>query len=129
MAILLFLPVALALALIAALLSKIDAATTALALCISVGYGVSAAFPCDPGSPMVGSARQTMHNLGGAAQYLGGALSLLAIAEAQGLGFRAAGMAVGISALALSFESGVRGAIQRVAEACLLAGLIVATWS
>ena len=121
-----FLPVSVFLGVIAWLLRFADPPVAALALSIAVGYGVSAIFPCDPGSPLFGSARQAIHNLGGGIEYLGGALSLWWIAETTSPVFRVAGMLVGISAILLSFASSVRGVIQRIAETCLFLGLVVA---
>ena len=123
-----FLPIAISLAVIAWLLRSSDPPIAALALSIAAGYGLGAVFPCDPGSPLAGSARQTIHNLGGGIEYIGGALSLLWIGESAWHGFRFAGMLVGISAILLSFESRVRGLIQRIAESCLFLGLLAALW-
>ncbi|MCB2378982.1 DUF998 domain-containing protein [Hymenobacter sp. BT635] len=43
-----------------------------LLVCLGIGYVVAAVFPCDVGSPSGGSAKQTVHNLGGAVEYIGG---------------------------------------------------------
>ena len=43
-----------------------------LAICLGAGYLVSALFPCDPGSPLGGSGKQTIHNIGGFIEYAGG---------------------------------------------------------
>ncbi|HTN08841.1 DUF998 domain-containing protein [Agriterribacter sp.] len=43
-----------------------------LAVCLGTGYLVSAFFPCDPGSPLIGSSKQTVHNMGGFIEYAGG---------------------------------------------------------
>lgn len=127
-----FLPVAVALGIVAWDLRSTHPPVAALALSLAVGYGLGAMFPCDPGSPIAGSGRQTVHNVGGGIQYLGGAMSLMWIGESGGSGFRAAGLVVGISAILLSFESRVRGIIQRIAESCLFIGLLAAlglsTW-
>ena len=123
-----FLPVAIALCVVAWLLRFTDPEVAALAFSIAVGYGLGALFPCDPGSPMKGSARQAIHNLGGGIEYVGGALSLLWIGEIVWRGFYTAGILVGISAILLSFASRVRGIIQRFAESCLFLGLLAALW-
>lgn len=138
-----FLPVA-ALMLAAALLLLPDSGqAAALALCIAVGYAVAAVFPCDPGSPVSGTARQGMHNLGGAVEYIGGGLALLALAAAEragsaggegapghwagvaGMVFTAAGIAVLATAGALTVlpSAYARGAVQRVGELCLFGGV------
>ena len=123
-----FLPVAILLCIVAWSLSSTHPPIAGLALAIAIGYGVGAVFPCDPGSPMTGSFSQAVHNVGGAAEYLGGALSLFLISETAGPAFRVAGFLVAASAILLSFESPVRGAIQRIAEMCLFLGLLTALW-
>lgn len=123
-----FLPVAIALGVVAWLLRLTDPPIATLAFSIAAGYGIGAMFPCDPGSPFTGSVRQAIHNLGGGIEYIGGALSLLWIGEAGWPGFDAAGILVGISAILLAFESRIRGIIQRISESCLFLGLIAALW-
>ncbi|MDJ0812513.1 MAG: DUF998 domain-containing protein [Woeseiaceae bacterium] len=123
-----FLPVAIMLGIVALLVGPTNPPIAALALSIAIGYGVGAIFPSDPGSPMIGSSRQAVHNLGGAIEYLGGALSLFWIAETSGPAFRVLGFVVAASAILVSFESPVRGAIQRIAESCLFLGLLTALW-
>ena len=121
-----FLPVGAVLAIVAWLQHTSNTPIAALSISIAAGYVTSALFPCDPGSPMIGSFRQAMHNVGGGIQYIGGALSLLWIAETAGPVFRAAGLLVAASGILLSFESQFRGVIQRIAEVCLFAGLLAA---
>ncbi len=96
----------------------------ALALCIAAGYLTAAIFPCDPGSPFGGSWRQAWHNIGGAVQYLGGALALMLVAETEGPVFRFTAVAVGAIAILISFPGPVRGALQRAAEVLLFSGLL-----
>ena len=123
-----FLPVAISLGIVAFLVGSTNPPIAALALSIAIGYGLSAIFPCDPGAPMIGSWRQAIHNIGGAIEYLGGALSLMWISETTGPAFRVVGFLVAASAILLSFESPVRGVIQRIAELCLFLGLLAALW-
>jgi hypothetical protein len=125
-----FLSVGAVLALVAYLLRPFGQANATLALCISVGYLVAAVFPCDPGSPLWGTARQALHNLGGAIEYAGGAFALWRIGESLGQPFRAAGLIVGGTAIALSIQAfaPVRGLIQRFAECCLSGGLALSVW-
>ena len=125
-----FLPVGVLLLLVSYLLRPIGQPPALLALCVAIGYLVAAAFPCDPGSPLWGSPRQALHNLGGAVEYIGGALALLRLSETLGQPFRIAGFVVLGGAIALSIPgiAVVRGVIQRVAELCLLGGLAVAIW-
>jgi len=123
-----FLPVGLILAIVALLLRADHQPIAGLACAIAVGYLVAAFLPCDPGSPLAGTWRQSVHNLGGAVEYIGGAYALLRIAELLGPGFRVAGIVVAGAAVLLSFESSFRGIVQRVAETCLFAGLCIALW-
>lgn len=125
-----FLPVG-ALALAAAyLLYPAHTPIAALALCIAIGYVGAALFPCDPGSPTVGSARQGVHNLAGAVEYIGGAFALIVTAESLGETFKYLGFAVLAATAVLSLvpTSAVRGLVQRCAELCLFGGLAWATW-
>lgn len=126
----LFLPIGLLLLLVAYLIQSASTPSAALALSIAIGYLVAAAFPCDPGSPLLGTARQAIHNLGGAVEYIGGGFALMALAESFGQSFKAAGFVVLGSAIALSVipSTSVRGIIQRAAEACLFVGLALAVW-
>jgi hypothetical protein len=105
-------------------------AVAALASCIAVGYIGAALFPCDPGSPVSGSARQALHNLAGAVEYIGGGFALTAIARDFGQPFQVAGFVVLAAAIALTVlpSAPVRGGIQRVAELCLFGGLAFALW-
>jgi len=126
----LFLPVGLLLLIVALLVQPVSAASAALALCISIGYLVAAVFPCDVGSPLTGSVRQTIHNLGGAVEYIGGSFALLRVAEDLGSPFRVAGFFILGAAIALSLKplASVRGIVQRLAEFCLFMGLAFSIW-
>ena len=121
-----FLPVAISLAAVVWLLRFSAPPIAALALSIAVGYGLGATFPCDPGSPLTGSFRQTIHKLAGGIEYIGGALSFFWIKETAWPGSYAAGILVALSAILLSFESRYRGLIQRNAKSCLFLGLLAA---
>ena len=125
-----FLPIGLAMLLAAWLARPLGSGTSALALCIAVGYLAAAAFPCDPGSPLSGSWRQALHNLGGAVQYGGGASVLWQMAGHGGQAFRAFALCVIGALIALSVPqlASVRGLAQRVAEGCLFGGLALALW-
>jgi hypothetical protein len=126
----LFLPVGLGMLLAAWLARPLGAGISALALCIAVGYLTAAAFPCDPGSPLYGSWRQALHNLGGAFQYGGGAAVLLQMAGHAGQPFRAFGLCMIGALIALSAPplASMRGLAQRLAEGCLFGGLALAAW-
>lgn len=67
----LFLPVSLFLITIA-LVGEGMGFSKPLSLCIGIGYLLSALFPCDPGSPLWGSRKQSVHNLAGVIEYGGG---------------------------------------------------------
>ena len=126
----LFLPVGLLLLVVAYLARSVNPAVAALALCIAVGYVGAAIFPCDPGSPLSGSARQAIHNLAGGIEYIGGGFALMTIARDLGQPFKLSGFIVFGTAIALSLiPSGAgRGILQRVAEACLFGCLGLAVW-
>lgn len=121
-----FLPVGLATLGVTWLQADEAFALTGLSGSLAVGYLVAAACPCDPGSPMWGTFRHGIHQLGGAVEYIGGALSLMWLAEIHGAGFRLAGMLVGVAMLLLSFPLRWRGLIQHIAETCLFGGLVLA---
>jgi hypothetical protein len=125
-----FLPIGLGMLLAAWLARPLGSGISALALCIAAGHLTAAAFPCDPGSPLSGSWRQAVHNLGGTVQYIGGAFVLLQMAGHAGQPFRAFGLFVIGAAIALSVPllANVRGLVQRVAEGCLFGGLALAAW-
>ena len=92
---------------------------------------MAAAFPCDRGSPLSGSPRQALHNIGGAVEYVGGGLALLRLSETLGQAFRLAGLFVLIAAVALSIPAiaSIRGLMQRLAELCLFGGLVIAIYA
>ena len=125
-----FLPVGLGLLLCAWMLRPGAPPAMYLALCVAIGYVGAAFFPCDPGSPMQGSARQTVHNLAGGVQYIGGAVALWQLSATGGLLFQGLAALAGFGALILSLPEfrPVRGAVQRVAELALFGGLALASW-
>ena len=127
----LFMPVGLMLLLVALLVRPASPATAALAGCIAAGYIGAALWPCDSGSPMTGSARQALHNLAGAIEYIGGGFTLTVLSETLGQPLRIVGFVVLATAVALSVlpAHAGRGAVQRVAEACLFGGLAFAVWA
>lgn len=124
----LFLPIGLVLLLVAYLVRPSSPAAAMLAFCIAIGYLGAAAFPCDRGAPLSGSARQALHSIAGAVEYVGGGFALMMLAESFGQPFRIAGFVVLGTAVALSVPHPVRGIIQRVAETCLFGGLFLAAW-
>jgi hypothetical membrane protein len=122
-----FLPVGLAFLPGALLFRNSAPSIAALCLCVAVGYIVAAVFPCDPGSPVSGSARQAVHNLGGAIEYIGGGFSLFAAAESFGAPCRIASFVVLAVAAALTLlpAGAPRGLVQRIGETALFG---FATW-
>jgi len=128
-AVCLFLPVGLMALSVAPLVVRSNPFLAALAVCLAAGYFVAGAFPCDPGSPLSGSFRQVVHNLGGALQYIGGGFALLAMGE-RVAAFKPAGFAVLGCAFAISFLrcNSWRGIIQRVAEVLLFGCLLAGAW-
>jgi len=125
-----FLPLGLGLLGVALAVKATSLPVAALATCIALGYLGAAAFPCDPGSPMLGSGRQALHNLAGAIEYAGGACAFMVIAEELSPVFQYAGFLVFAATIAISVlpSKGIRGLIQRVAELTLFGGLAWAAW-
>lgn len=125
-----FLPIGAALLGIGALLLAEHQALAGLAFAIGVGYAVAAFFPCDPGSPVVGSLRQTIHNIGGGIEYGGGGIALMRLADDFDRPFRAGGFIVLLVLVLLTVYPtfAYRGAIQRIAEVTLFGLLAVGCW-
>ncbi len=122
----LFFVIGITLLLVAFLVQAYSNPVALLALSIAIGYLVAAIFPCDVGSPMTGSFRQALHNLGGGVEYIGGALAFFLIAESFGNPFQLLGVGVAGIGIALSIQGlfSIRGFVQRVAEVALFGGLI-----
>lgn len=123
----LFFPVGSAMALVWFLNRHSSPQAATLAAVIAVGYVGAVLFPCDPGSPASGSASQGMHNLTGGIQYVGGIVRLLALGR-DSVAFLVLGGAVALCVplISLPFGIPVRGIAQRIAEACLIGGLVLA---
>jgi hypothetical protein len=126
----LFLPIGLASLIVAWIARPASPAVAALAACIGVGYVGAALCPCDPGSPLWGSSRQTLHNLAGAVEYTGGGFALMTLAREFGQPFGMGGFVVLGSAVGLSVvpPGAGRGLLQRIAELCLFGCLGLALW-
>ncbi|MFD2937405.1 DUF998 domain-containing protein [Spirosoma flavum] len=124
----LFLPVGLLLGLIATL-----ADTTAIAGfagCVGTGYVVAAFFPCDVGSPLSGSGRQQIHNVGGAVEYIGCAYWLTQISpQRMVIDYNLYSIATGsliVGSILLSIPGLLfRGLVQRVMEGILFGSLLL----
>ncbi|GAB3641224.1 DUF998 domain-containing protein [Spirosoma arcticum] len=107
---------------------EIDPVLGGLSACVGIGYIVAAFFPCDKGSPLSGTTRQQIHNLGGFVEYAGGAFFLIQAADRlPGSWFDTIGYTVLAGAVLLSVQALFpwRGMIQRVAESWLFGTLIV----
>lgn len=125
----LFLPVALLLFGATAMIFSSGERIAMLGFCMGVGYLVSVVAPCDPGSPMAGSFKQTLHNVGGGIEYCGGALSLWLVAEEQGAFFFCSGWIVAIGVVAISIPGlPIRGLVQRGVETVLFASMSYACY-
>lgn len=112
-------------------------AVSMLSLGLAVGYLTAVVFPCDPGSPLRGTWRQGLHNVGGGIEYVVGALGLWRVGQAvipMGASvplasvFSVAAVVVALVAGALSVAGLLRwrGGLQRVAEILLFGGLAIA---
>ncbi|WP_164012981.1 DUF998 domain-containing protein [Pyxidicoccus trucidator] len=137
-----FAPLGLAVWVFAALLgSRLpeDAGTGLVLLSLlGVSYVGAAVFPCDVGAPFWGTWRNQLHNLGGAAGYFGAGAGLIELGRAfedlaslSDLATVTAtlGKAVLAGIFVLSFESPVRGLVQRVMEAMVFGWmLLVGGW-
>ncbi len=123
-----FLPVGVALGVVALLVYTPAPAAGALTLCIAIGYVAAALAPCDRGAPAVGSPRQALHNLGGAVEYVGGAAVLFRLSETGGSPYLVAAGAVAVAVVVFSLPAlaAVRGLVQRMAEMALFGGLVLA---
>jgi hypothetical protein len=119
-----FLPFGLAMLVVAWLSYPENLDASRVAACLAVGYIGAAVFPCDPGSPLSGSWRQSLHNIAGTIHYFGGGVVLWQLRSVAPL-FDISSLVVLVAAglLSSSSVSAVRGGIQRVAEVALLGGL------
>ncbi|MGZ0077113.1 DUF998 domain-containing protein [Methylomonas sp. YC3] len=100
---------------------------------VGTAYVFCALFPCDPGSPLMGSWRQQIHNLFGALEYLGGGYGLLLFGRIPGsriaIPLKISGVLVltVLVLLAIPFLADYRGLIQRIAESVLFGWLTLAS--
>ncbi len=125
----LFLPVGLGLAVVAVSQWKRAPEAAALAACVAAGYLGAVIWPCDPGSPLQGSLSQGMHNLAGGILYIGGALVLARLGEGFPPFSTAAAVVGGVAViLSVPQAASVRGIAQRLGEAVLFVSLATAFW-
>lgn len=106
---------------------------------LGLGYVMAAFFPCDPGSPLMGSWRQQVHNAFGLIEYLGTGAALIAFGWSRtkaksyltGLALVGSGLVVFMGLVLLSTPSwdSVRGLVQRITEAIIFGWLTLASLS
>ncbi len=106
---------------------------------LGLGYVMAAFFPCDPGSPLMGSWQQQVHNVFGLIEYLGTGAGLMALgwshtkveSSLTGMALVLSGVAVLVGLVLLSTPSwvGMRGLVQRVTEVIIFGWLTVASLS
>ncbi|UZE96619.1 DUF998 domain-containing protein [Alkalimarinus alittae] len=95
---------------------------------VGVGYLVAALFPCDPGSPIGGTASNKLHNTAGVLEYLGAGLGLILMGVSpeqpvmlpqMNLYLILSGSVILLSLMMLILPSfyRIRGLVQRFAEA------------
>ncbi|MBD9359181.1 DUF998 domain-containing protein [Methylomonas fluvii] len=100
---------------------------------VGTAYVFCALFPCDPGSPLMGSWRQQIHNLFGALEYLGGGYGLLLFGRIPGsriaIPLKISGVLVltGLAFMTLPILASHRGLIQRLTESLLFGWLALAS--
>lgn len=105
---------------------------------LGVSYVGAAVFPCDAGAPFWGTWRNQMHNLVAAIGYFGAGAGLIElgrifedVSPLSGLALATSTLGKGVLAgiFVLSFESPVRGLIQRVIEAAVFGWMVlVGVW-
>lgn len=85
-----------------------------IAFGLFVGYAIAFFFPCDAGCPAEGSARQSVHNLGGLFQYMLGCSGVISIMIAARR-LEAAGITIAVTALGLFVLVGFAAMLMAVA--------------
>lgn len=102
---------------------------------IGLGYALCAIFPCDPGSPLLGSWRQQVHNLSGAQEYVGGGVGLVWLTGSERFADHLSGTVMLVSgglvlyclAMITIPDLAFRGLIQRFADELLFGWLALAS--
>ncbi|MFP2927695.1 DUF998 domain-containing protein [Pyxidicoccus sp. 3LG] len=101
---------------------------------LGVSYVGAAVFPCDPGAPFWGTWRNQAHNLVAAVGYFGAGAGLIElgrtfedVASLSPLAGVTATLGKGVllGVFALSFESPVRGLVQRLVEALVFGWMVL----
>lgn len=103
---------------------------------VAVGYLVAAIFPCDLGSPLVGTTSNKLHNIAGGLEYIGAGLGLVLMGLSTAtstewphisLYLILSGSVILLSLILLvipSFQT-IKGAVQRLAEASFFIWMLV----
>lgn len=104
---------------------------------LGLGYVMAAFFPCDPGSPLMGSWQQQVHNVFGLVEYLGTGAGLMALGWSHTKGkssltgvaliFSGVAVLIGLVLLSAPSWSSVRGLVQRVTEMIMFGWLTFAS--
>lgn len=100
---------------------------------VGLGYVGGAIFRCDPGAPLLGSWRNTFHNIFAAFEYVGAAGAFTTLQRSEFWSPLSGPMAyaggfVLICLCAISFPHPYRGLVQRVAESVIFLGVILMGW-
>jgi hypothetical protein len=100
---------------------------------VGAGYVGGAVFRCDPGAPLIGSWRNTLHNIFGGLEYLGAAGAFTTLERSEfwsplsELMVYAGGLVV-LCLWGISFPHPLRGLIQRVSETTIFLGVVLMGW-
>lgn len=128
---LVFLPVGLACLLVAWLSRTSHPGAPGLLVAVGAAYSLSALFPCDPGTPLAGTWKNSIHNLAGGIAYAAIAYQLNDLADGpMGNYFQFTLWLLG--AFLIAFVAGWPrqriGLLQRLAEASILIGIVLLLW-
>ena len=101
-----------------------------IAMSQALGYGLSAFFPCDRGSPLFGTWKQWVHNFAGVIGYGGSIFAILNASDdalpAQFIPFKTAGYLITFCILLACIPPNpVRGLAQRTGETLLFGCLLL----
>jgi hypothetical protein len=100
---------------------------------VGAGYVGGAIFRCDPGAPLIGSWRNTFHNIFAALEYVGAAGAFTTLKRSEfwsplsELMVYAGGLVL-VCLWAISFPHPFRGLVQRVAETTIFLGVVLMGW-
>ncbi len=124
----LFMPVGLAFVLVSGLMYSTNLPAAFLAAAMGFSYFFSSFFPCDPGTPMSGSWKNSVHNLVGGAAYITMIYQLKELSDQQ-VGWYAEVAFVALAVFLFNFMIGwpkqVVGLTQRLAETSVFIGIFM----